>query len=89
MFNQKRERMKKPLYLLASAAIAAVGFFSSVSQKAVAQIAGDKNDGLQQEQALILEQSANPDGLLAAHWSHSSHGSHGSHASHASHFSGR
>ena len=75
--------MKKPLYVLASAAIAALGFFTSGSAKATDSPMNSNGD---QQESLILTQAQNVD--LGSTW-HSSHSSHSSHRSHSSHYSSR
>ena len=86
--------MRKVLFFVVSAFLAATSSFASITENVVSSISDSKatamikqkvNDG----SALVLDLASDVISKVSAHSSHSSHRSHSSHSSHRSHYSCR
>lgn len=82
--------MKRIVFLVASLFIAGFAHAADFSKDVIAKVVnGNEITVSEQNQPLILEQSATLQMDVNRHYSHSSHRSHSSHHSHSSHYSSR
>lgn len=86
--------MKKNLFLIVSAFLAATSSFASITEKVISSISDRKateviKKQINQKSALVLDLASNMTSKVNAHYSHRSHSSHSSHSSHRSHYSSR
>lgn len=86
--------MKRVLFLVVSAFLAATSSIASMTENVVTKFSENKASEMIKEQlnngsALVLDMASNVVAKVNAHYSHGSHASHASHASHRSHFSSR
>ena len=82
--------MKRVLFLLVSLLIAGYSYAADFGKEVVSKVSNSNEISVsEQNQSLILEQTANLQMDVNRHYSHSSHSSHSSHRSHSSHYSSR
>lgn len=86
--------MKRVLFFVVSAFLAATSSFASVTNNVASSISENKATEMIKKQAnngsaLVLDLASNVASQLNGHYSHSSHRSHSSHSSHRSHYSSR
>lgn len=86
--------MKRALFFVVSAFLAATSGFASVANNVVSSISESRATEMIKKQvdngsAFVLDLASNVASQLNGHYSHSSHRSHSSHSSHRSHYSSR